>query len=183
MSSAVACMIYCFTLAQVVVHITASRRHCSESRVTVDGHSEVKVDCTAAQLSTIPTGAFPDSNFSNLRSINLCWNRWASYQEAIASLVQIQNTKIDTVILDKITMWKYGFNVLSMSDFCSPFGSKIRRLSLKDNNIVAVDFKNVECLADLREVDLSFCLVLSVYWPTLLVESNGQGWVRMLLGC
>ena len=28
------------------------------------------------------------------------------------------------------------------------------------------------------------CLVLSclVYWPTLLVESNGQGWVRMLLG-
>ena len=27
------------------------------------------------------------------------------------------------------------------------------------------------------------CLVLYVYWPTLLVESNGQGWVRMLLGC
>ena len=26
-------------------------------------------------------------------------------------------------------------------------------------------------------------LVLSVYWPTLLVESNGQGWVRVLLGC
>ena len=58
MSSAVSCMIYCFTLAQVVVQITASRRHCSESRV--DGHSEVKVDCTAAQLSTIPMGAFPE---------------------------------------------------------------------------------------------------------------------------
>ncbi|KAK2148789.1 hypothetical protein NP493_3145g00000 [Ridgeia piscesae] len=27
------------------------------------------------------------------------------------------------------------------------------------------------------------CLVLSVYWPTLLVKSNGQGWVRVLLGC
>ena len=26
-----------------------------------------------------------------------------------------------------------------------------------------------------------FCLDLSVYWPTLLVESNGQGWVRMLV--
>ena len=26
-------------------------------------------------------------------------------------------------------------------------------------------------------------LVLSVYWPTLLVESNGHGWVCMLLGC
>ena len=26
------------------------------------------------------------------------------------------------------------------------------------------------------------CLVLSVYWPTLLVESNGHGWVRMLVG-
>ena len=26
------------------------------------------------------------------------------------------------------------------------------------------------------------CLVLSVYWPTLLMESNGHGWVRMLVG-
>ena len=329
MSSAVSCMIYCFTLAQVVVQITASRRHCSESRVTVDRHSEVKVDCTAAQLSTIPMGAFPEdtthlilshlnikeipdnvfaqlgklrildlsnndiqtlhnasfhglaklkilnlngnaikstergifselqaldtllvnnlvsqsydvfiepintlnnirvlsltmtedpsamarlgplpklkvldffygdiaritialmdtfrrfnlsslafrnqniksiepgafSNFTNLRSINLCWNRWAGYQETIASLVQIQNTKIETVILDKLTRWKYGFNVFSMSDFCSPFGSKIRRLSLKDNNIVSVDFKNAECLGELRELDLSYNHIVTI---------------------
>ena len=332
MSSAVSCMIYCFTLAQVVVQITASRRHCSESRVTVDGQSEVKVDCTAAQLSTIPMGAFPEdtthlilshlnikeipdnafaqlgklrildlsnnniqtlrnasfyglakleilnlngnainstergifselqaldtllvntlvsqsydvfiepintlnnirvlsltmtedpsamarlgplpklkvldffygdiaritislmdnfrrfnlsslafraqsvksiepgafSNFSNLRSINLCWNSLAGYQEAIASLVQIHNTKIESVILDQLSRWKHGFNVFSMSDFCSPFGSKIRRLSLKENNIVAVDFKNVKCLAELREVDLS-------YNPIVTISSN-----------
>ena len=35
-----------------------------------------------------------------------------------------------------------------------------------------------------ENIDINmFSLVLSVYWPTLLVESNGQGWVRMLLGC
>ena len=27
------------------------------------------------------------------------------------------------------------------------------------------------------------CHMLLEYWPTLLVESTGQGWVRMLLGC
>ena len=72
MSSAFSCIIYCFTVAQVVVQITASRRHCSESRVTVDGHSEVKVDCTAAQLSTIPMGAFPeDTTHLTLSHLNI----------------------------------------------------------------------------------------------------------------
>ena len=330
MSSAVCCMIYCFTLAQVVVQISASRHHCSESRVTVDGHSEVKVDCTAAQLSTVPMGAFPEdtthlilshlnikeipdnafaqlgklrildlsnndiqtlrnasfhglakleilnlngnainstergifselqaldtllvntlvsqfygvfiepintlsnirvlsltmtedlsamarlgpfpklkvldffhgevtritialmdnfrrfnlsslafrnhkvesvepgafSNFSNLRSINLCCNWWVDYQETIASLGQIQNTKIDTVILDYVIKWKEGFTEFRPSDFCTPFGNKIRRLSLKDNNIVAFDFKNVECLAELRELDLSYNPIVTIW--------------------
>ena len=29
---------------------------------------------------------------------------------------------------------------------------------------------------------ITLVLLLSVYWPTLMVESNGHGWVRMLIG-
>ena len=347
MSSAVSCMIYCFTLAQVVVQITASRHHCIESRVTVDRHTEVKVDCTAAHFSTVPMTAFPEdtthlilshlnikeipdnafaqlhklrfldlsnnniqtlrnasfhglaklqmlnlngnaidstergvfsdlqaldtllvnnlvsksydvfiepintlnnirvlsltmtedpstmarlgplpklrvldffygdigritislmdnfrrfnlsslafrnqnlesiepgafSNFSNLRSINLYCNLEVGYKEAIASLAQIQNTKIETVILDHIAKWDYGFNVFSMSDFCSPFGNEIRRLSLKNNFIVSIDFKNIECLAELRELDLSYNPIVAIssmnFTLYTLFSFFGQHW-------
>ena len=76
---------------------------------------------------------------------------------------QIQNTKIETVILDYVTKFIDGLIVFRPSDFCTPFGSKIRRLSLKDNNIAAVDFKNMECLAELRELDLSYNLIVAIW--------------------
>jgi len=39
----------------------------------------------------------------------------------------------------------------------------------------------VHLWAILSEID-KIVVVLSVYWPTLLVESNGQSWMRMLVG-
>ena len=122
---------------------------------------------------SIEPGAF--SNFSNLRSINLCCNVRLGFKAAIVALTQTQNTKIDTVIVDSVCIWGNEYNIFDMSDFCNPFGSNIRRLSIKDNGIIGVDAKNAHCLAELRELDISYNSIVT-YAPTI----NGAVFVTKL---
>ena len=103
---------------------------------------------------SVEPGAF--SNFTNLRSINLCCNGRIGFKTAVVALGQTQNTKIDTVILDNVCRRGKCYSIFDMSDFCNPFGSKIRRLSIKDNDIIGFVGKNSHCLAELRELDLSY---------------------------
>ena len=114
------------------------------------------------QVQSIEPGAF--SNFSNLRSINLCCNDELGYKAAIKALVQTQNSTIDTVILDNVCRRGRDVNKFDMSDFCNTFGSNIRRLSLRDNEIIHFEAKHAHCLAELRELDLSYNPIVKI-WP------------------
>ena len=102
-------------------------------------------------LCGIEPGAI--SNLSYLRSLNLCCNKVLGFKKTIAALAQTENSIIDTVVLDAIQSDAYV--VHDMSDFCSPFWSKIRRLSIKKNQIIGVNLTKKHCLAELREFDLS----------------------------
>ena len=84
-------------------------------------------------LKSIEPGTF--SNFSNLRSLNLCYNRGLGFKVAIAAVVQTLNSNIDTLVLDNTRQNGVAFYTLNLTDFCTPFGSKIRRLSIRNNNI------------------------------------------------
>ena len=309
MSGAVCRILLYFTIFQVIVEFADSLHHCAESRVFVDRHLEVTVDCTATHLSTIPVGPFPEdtthlvlsrlkirkipdnafaqlrnlrsidlsnndihtlrnasfhgltklktlklngnainsteggvfselpsletllmtrpphnpyfaveyssmanlevldffdghigridialmnnfrnlnisslafrlqgahsiepgafSNFTNLRSINLCCNGRLGFKTAVVALGQTQNTNIDTVILDYVSRKGIDYSIFDMSDFCNPFGSKIRRLSIKDNEIIGFMGKNSHCLAELRELDIS-------YNPIIFIAPRGM---------
>ncbi|KAI0230007.1 hypothetical protein LSAT2_019590 [Lamellibrachia satsuma] len=303
MSGAVCRILLYFAIFQVIVEFADSQHHCAESRVVVDRHLEVTVDCTPTHLSTIPVGAFPEdtthlvlsrlkihaipdnafaqlrnlrsidlsnndihtlrnasfhgltklktlklngnaissteggvfselpsletllmtspphnphfaveysslaklevldffdghidridialmndfrnlnisslafrnqdahsiepgafSNFSNLRSINLCCNGQLGFKAAIVALVQTQNTEVDTVILDNVCRRGREYSIFDMSDFCNQFGKKIRRLSIKDNEIIGFEAENAHCLAELRELDISYNPIIS----------------------
>ena len=114
-------------------------------------------------LTSIESGAF--SNFSNLRSLNLCCNRGLGFKDAIAAVVQTQNSNIDTLVLDNTH--KIGtYNILNLTNFCTPFGSQIRRLSVRDNGIFQINMTNIHCLAELREFDISYNPLTS-YSPTM----------------
>ena len=110
-----------------------------------------------------PLPSPPFSNFSNLRSINLCCNVRLGFKKSVVALGQTQNTKIDTVILDNV--WGIEYSIFAMSDFCNPFGSKIRRLSIKANEIIGFMGKNTHCLAELRELDMSYNPIV-LFGPT-----------------
>ena len=112
------------------------------------------------QVQSIQPGAF--SNFSNLRSINLCCNNRLGYKAAIKALVQTQHSTVDTVILDNVCRGERDVSIFDMSDFCNTFGSNIRRLSLRDNGIISIQATNAQCLAELRELDLSYNPILYV---------------------
>ena len=114
---------------------------------------------------SIEPGAF--SNFSNLQSINLCCNVRLGFKVAIVALVQTQNTQIDTVILDSVCIWGKEYSIFDMSDFCNPFGSKIRRLSIRDNGIIGFEAENAHCLEELRELDISYNPIV-LFGPTSL---------------
>ncbi|KAI0211661.1 hypothetical protein LSAT2_003529 [Lamellibrachia satsuma] len=297
MSGAACRIVFYFAIFQVVVRFAASLHHCAESRVIVDGHLEVTVDCTATNLSTIPVDAFPEDTthlvlrhlniqsipdnaferLGNLRSLDLSNNdihalRNASfhgltklktlklngnaisvaesgvfselqsletllmskrkhelslikpitaltnlrvlsltlyggatvtaeynslrkldaldffggeisridtamldhirslnisslalgYKAAIKALVQTQHSTVDTVILDNVCRGERDVSIFDMSDFCNTFGSNIRRLSLRDNGIIGIQAANAQCLAELRELDLSYNPILYV---------------------
>ena len=105
-------------------------------------------------IHSIEPGAF--SNFTNLRSINLCCNERLGYKMAVAALQHTQNTIIDTVVLDRVCKGGRIFNIFRMSDFCFPVGLNIRRLSVRSNAIIGIEANQAQCLSLLEELDLSY---------------------------
>ena len=110
------------------------------------------------ELSHIAPRTFSD--MPNLRSLMFCCNFKLGLKESIASIAQTQNSNIDTVVLDHVQ--GIGFSVFGTAQFCSPFWRKIRRLSVRDNNIVAYIANSVDCLEELREIDFSYNYITTV---------------------
>ena len=104
------------------------------------------------QLSRIAPGTF--SNMSNLRSLIFCCNIELGLKESIAQITQTWNSNIDTAVLDRVE--KRSFSIFDTAEFCFSFWRKIRRLSVKDNNIIAFVADNAHCLEELRELDISY---------------------------
>jgi len=59
-----------------------------------------------------------------------------------------------------------------------------RQLCLLDCGVTSLSnkFKNEYVITIPAAHGLLHSLVLLVYWPKFLVESNGRGWVRVLVG-
>ena len=110
------------------------------------------------ELSHIAPGTFSD--MPNLRSLMFCCNFKLGLKESIASIAQTQNSNIDTVMLDHVR--GIGVSVFGTAEFCSPFWRKIRRLSVRDNNIVAFIANSVDCLEELREIDFSYNYITTI---------------------
>ena len=103
-------------------------------------------------IREIEPGAF--SNISSLRSLNLCCNPMLGFKKTVAALAQTQNSNIDTVVLNNIQRNDYA--IFDMSDFCDPFWHKIRRLNVRNNELIGMVFTdNKQCLGELRELVLS----------------------------
>ena len=98
------------------------------------------------ELSHIAPGTF--SNMSNLRSLIFCCYGKLGLKEAIAQIAQTRNSNIDTVVLDRVE--KSSFSVFNTAESCSSFWRKSRRLSVKDNFIIAFVADNSHCLEELR---------------------------------
>ena len=116
------------------------------------------------ELSIIAPGTFSD--MPHLQSILLCCNK-VGLKESIAAIAHTYNSNIDTIVLDNVQ--KIGLSVLDEAEFCSPFWRKIRRLSVRDNNIIAYVATTGHCLEELREFDLSYNYISKVFprWSLL----------------
>ena len=120
------------------------------------------------ELRNIAPGTF--SNMPKLQSIMFCCNYKLGLKESIAAITHTYNSNIDTVVLDNVQ--GIGLSVLDEAEFCSPFWRKIRRLSVRDNNIiayVATNASNGHCLEELREFDLSYNYLVVMFprWSLL----------------
>ena len=103
-------------------------------------------------IQEIEPGAF--SNISSLRSLNLCCNPLLGFKKTVAALAQTQNSNIDTVVLDNIQRNDYA--IFDLSEFCDPFWRKIRRLNIRNNQLIGIVFTdNKQCLGELKELVLS----------------------------
>ena len=110
------------------------------------------------ELSHISPGTFSD--MPNLRSLMFCCNFKLGLKESIASIAHTHNSNIDTLVLDSVQ--EIGFSVFGTAQFCSPFWRKIRRLSVRNNNIIAYIENSVDCLEELREIDLSYNYITTI---------------------
>ena len=133
----------------------------------IRGSNVSSLSFRGGELSHIEPGTF--SNMSNLRSLIFCCNNNLGLKEAIAQIAQTRNSNIDTVVLDRVE--KSSFSIFDTAEFCSSFWRKIRRLSVKDNFIIAFVADNSHCLEELREIDMSYNLISIIIprWNTLSI--------------
>ena len=117
-----------------------------------------------AGLAHIEAGAF--SNFKNLRALIVYCNKELNVRQAMLTLNQIENTTLDTVVLDGTYHFNptTGFQVYDINDFCdSPTWKSVKRLSLRHVQLTAFVPRDVNCLSGLQELSVSYNpLTLSV---------------------
>ena len=102
-----------------------------------------------AGLAHIAVGAF--SNFKNLRALIIFCNKQLNVKQAIFALGQIENTTLDTVVLDGTYHFDptTGFHVYDINDFCGgPAWKSVNRLSLRNVQLTAFVPRDANCLSE-----------------------------------
>ena len=97
-------------------------------------------------VQEMESGAF--SNMAKTRSLIFACNECLSFNAMVTALAATTNTNIDNVVLDGA---RGSGSVFNESAFCSPFWSRVRRLSVRNNRIDAFSFNYAGCLRKLRE--------------------------------
>ena len=88
------------------------------------------------------------SNMSNLRSLILACNRRLSFSATVAALAVTTSSNVTNVVLDGAVASPAVFND---SAFCSTFWRNVRRLSVRNNALLAFVLSHAGCLTKLRE--------------------------------
>ena len=106
-------------------------------------------------ISQVELGTF--SNLPNLRNLNIACNRDIGYKALIRVLWSTTNSAIDSVIMDSVERGGEA-NMLNFNGVCdTPFAKKLRRLSVRQNNIIAVDGNYFgRCLSNVQWLNIGF---------------------------
>ena len=106
-------------------------------------------------ISQVELGTF--SNLPNLRNLNIACNRHIGFKALIKVLWCTTNSGIDSVIMDSVERGGEA-NILNFNGVCdTPFAKKLRRLSVRQNNIIAVDGNYFgKCLPNVQRLNLGF---------------------------
>ena len=111
------------------------------------------------EITQVELGSF--SNLPNLRNLNIACNKLIGYKTLVSAVWATQNSGIDSLIMDKVETGGEA-NVLNFSDVCdTPFAKTLRRLSIRQNNIIAVDTKYFgKCLPHVHWLNIGFNNIL-----------------------
>ena len=96
-------------------------------------------------LREVEAGAF--SHMPNLRSLILACNKRLSFSATVAALATTTNTSVENVVLDGAVV---NVSVFDESAFCSGFWRRIRRLSVRNNDLITLSLSYDGCLKEVR---------------------------------
>ena len=108
-----------------------------------------------SKLRQVELGSF--SNLPNLRNLNMACNGHIGYKTLIRAVWATENSGIDSLVMDDVERGGQA-NVLNFMDVCdTPFAKRLRRLSVRQNNIIAIDVKYFgKCLPNVRWLNFGF---------------------------
>ena len=110
--------------------------------------------------------------FSMLTSLNLACNSRVGLEDAMTAIREASTKSLDTVVLDDVSKTS---EILNKRLFASVRFETVRRLSVRANDIVAVDVRSIYFLPELRTLATGFNLIHNgrVFFPT-------DTWVEIL---
>ena len=110
-------------------------------------------------IKHVEVGSF--SNLPNLRNLNMACNDHIGFKTLIAAVWATENSGIDSFVMDNVELGGIG-NVLEFNHVCNtPFAKKLRRLSIRRNNILSIDLEYFgTCLPNVQWLNLGFNTVI-----------------------
>ena len=113
----------------------------------------------ADQIEHIELGSF--SNLPNLRNLNIACNDRIGYKKLIRLMWATENSGIDSLVMDHVEKGGEA-NILNFKEVCyTSFAKRLRRLSVRQNNIIAVDTKYFgTCLSSVQWLNFGFNSVM-----------------------
>ena len=111
------------------------------------------------EIRSVEVGSF--SNLPNLRNLNMACNDHIGFRKLIGAVWATENSGIDSFVMDNVEFGGIG-NVLNFNHVCNtPFAKKLRRLSMRRNNILSIDLEYFgKCLPNVRWLNVGFNTVM-----------------------
>ena len=115
-------------------------------------------------IKHVEVGSF--SNLPNLRNLNMACNDHIGFKTLIGAVWATENSGIDSFVMDNVELDGIG-NKLNFNHVCNtPFAKKLRRLSMRRNNILSIDLEYFgKCLPNVRWLNVGFNTVMFFQRP------------------